>query len=173
MSTSVQRVLDIFSPRLPLFPYRREHSTRRSGLKSDRRRMNWRKSTSVQSRANLRRRQQQPPPSTTFPFPPCSASPASLPSLALPLEQTLWRRRRDVSPFTAALQPALAAPLRRLPWSRGFGLVTERRFFSADQPGTEPGIWVGSSAVATFIQAVEAKKKKKGKSELLSPFQRI
>lgn len=38
------------------------------------------------------------------------------------LEQTLWRRRRDVTPFTAALEPALPAPLRRFPWQRGFGL---------------------------------------------------
>lgn len=39
------------------------------------------------------------------------------------MEQTLWRRRRDVTPFTAALEPALAAPPRRFPWTRGFGLV--------------------------------------------------
>lgn len=49
-------------------------------------------------------------------------SSVSLPSLAPSLEQTLWRRRRDVTPFTAALEPALPAPLRRFPWQRGFGL---------------------------------------------------
>lgn len=49
-------------------------------------------------------------------------SSVSLPSLAPSLEQTLWRRRRDVTPFTAAPEPALPAPLRRFPWQRGFGL---------------------------------------------------
>lgn len=61
-----------------------------------------------------------------------------LPSLAQSLEQTLWRRRRDVTPFTAALEPALAAPLRRFPWRWGFGVVNQRGY-SADRPGTEPG----------------------------------
>ncbi|KAK5916845.1 hypothetical protein CgunFtcFv8_011788 [Champsocephalus gunnari] len=111
--------------------------------------MDWRKSTSVQSRANLHL-QQQPHPclsSSLFPL----FLPVSPLSLALSLEQTLWRRRRDVTPFTAALEPALAAPLRRFPWRPGFGVVNQRRF-SADRPGAEPGrFWDGKWDPAGFL----------------------
>lgn len=111
----------------------------------DRQVMNWRRAqrrrkverASIQRRSGGRRRR-RPHPRYLSPLP-CFLSPSlSLPSLAPSLEQTLWRRRRDVSPFTAALEPALAAPLRRFPWTRGFGLVSERRF-SADQPGDRTG----------------------------------
>lgn len=108
----------------------------------DRQVMNWRR---TQSRARLHTEKKwraaaaAASPSLPFSSPLFSLSLSlSLPSLAPSLEQTLWRRRRDVSPFTAALEPALAAPLRRFPWTRGFGLVSERRF-SADQPGDRTG----------------------------------
>lgn len=116
----------------------------------DRQVMKWRKSTSVQSRANLllslllqrqqQRQQRQPHPCLSSPLssPLSLSSSLFLPSLAPSLEQTLWRRRRDVTPFTAALEPALAAPLRRFPWRWGFGVVNQRGY-SADRPGTEPG----------------------------------
>lgn len=76
----------------------------------------------------------QPPPLLLFPgslFLLLSFSP---PLSLLSSEQTLWRRRRDVTPFTAALEPALPAPPRRFPWRRGFGVVNQKCRLSADRP---------------------------------------